>query len=172
MAKQFQHGTSRSGSIKRQRLLPFLFATTMPYQLIVSLKIQSAPKCPTRGCRSATGKSSPCGIVRKALEKFASIRCADCLPTPIHVFASYCQHGNIPARFVSWTVVFLDLQVKLPFAFRFGRFEARCFVVFENGVDDFLRLINDFDQVHVFRMNDFFFHQRGFEPFDHAAPEF
>ena len=35
-----------------------------------SLKIQSSPKCPTRGRRSATGKNIPCGIVSKAREKF------------------------------------------------------------------------------------------------------
>src|SRR5450759_1155295 len=34
------------------------------------LKIQSAPKCPTRGRRSATGKSSSCGVVSKERKKF------------------------------------------------------------------------------------------------------
>ena len=38
----------------------------------VLLKIQSSPKCPTRGRRSATGKSSPCGVVSKAWGKFRS----------------------------------------------------------------------------------------------------
>src|SRR5450759_2009258 len=33
------------------------------------LKIQSSPKCPIRGRRSATGKSSPCGIVSKAQKR-------------------------------------------------------------------------------------------------------
>src|SRR5450759_873376 len=101
MAKQFQHGTSHSGSIKRQRLLPFLFATTMPYQLVF-LKIQSAPKCPTRGRRSATGKSSPCGIVRKTLEKFASIRCADCLFSPLcrAAYVLICKQEIFPRNTV------------------------------------------------------------------------
>ena len=36
----------------------------------VPLKIHSLPKCPTRGRRSATGKSSPCGVVSKARGKF------------------------------------------------------------------------------------------------------
>jgi hypothetical protein len=62
------------------------------------LKIQSSPKCPTRGRRSATGKNSACGVVSKArktkfqcrvtfrlagTKKFASIRYADCLLTPL-----------------------------------------------------------------------------------------
>src|ERR1019366_1416531 len=34
------------------------------------LKIQSSPKCPTRGRRSATAKSSPCGIVSETRKKF------------------------------------------------------------------------------------------------------
>src|ERR1019366_5278855 len=34
------------------------------------LKIQSSPKCPTRGRRSATGKGSPCGVVSKARKIF------------------------------------------------------------------------------------------------------
>ncbi len=33
------------GSFKRQHLLPFLFAATIPYQLTMSPKIQSSPKC-------------------------------------------------------------------------------------------------------------------------------
>src|SRR5450631_3893242 len=33
------------------------------------IKIQSSPKYPTRGRRSATGKSSPCGIVSKARKR-------------------------------------------------------------------------------------------------------
>jgi len=36
------------------------------------IKIQSSPKCPTRGRRSATGKSIPCGVVSKAGKKFRS----------------------------------------------------------------------------------------------------
>ncbi len=59
-------GTARILSLMRHLPQP------KPMHKTSLLKIQSSPKCPTRGRRSAMGKSSPCGIVSKARKKICS----------------------------------------------------------------------------------------------------
>ena len=49
--------------------------------------------------------------------------------------------------------------------------ERTRFVVFENGFDHLFRLVDQLDQIHVFRIDQSFLDQTLLEPVDQALPE-
>ncbi len=56
------------------------------------------------------------------------------------------------------------LQVKLAFAFRLGRLEARGLIMLEDCVDDFNRLVDELDQLDISGTDHLFLQQRSLEP--------
>lgn len=63
------------------------------------------------------------------------------------------------------------LQTELHFAFSRRHFKAARFVIFEDGIDNGLGLINQLHQIHVIRADHFFGDQYVAEPVHHTTPE-